>query len=210
MASGGTATATEQLGSTSLDESATKLCSACGKKSDSLLKCRSCKCVWYCDKDCQNRHWKEHRKECKRIKKEIDKRGGKLDLGAEMDLGPLPDLPPREECPICMRALSIHPRLQGYAACCGKIVCGGCDLQHQIKSSEQAVPRTCAFCRTPIPKSDEEILARTRKRVELKDLEAMYSLAMAYASGGFGLPVDQAKCVDLLRECWSWLSRCSV
>ena len=185
----------------------TKLCSACGKDRDTLKKCTACKCVWYCGKDCQKRHRKEHKKECKRIKKELDKRGGKLDLGAETDLVPLPDLPPREECPICMRALSIHPRLQGYAACCGKTVCGGCDLQHQVKSRERAaeigqkkVLLTCAFCRTPMPESDEEILARTRKRVELKDLTAMFSLAMDYATGRLGLPVDQAKFIDLLRE----------
>ena len=52
------------------------------------MKCRACKCVWYCDKECQNKHWKEHKKECKRIKKELDKRGGKLDLGTELDVGP--------------------------------------------------------------------------------------------------------------------------
>ena len=66
-----------------------EMCSACGKKSSTLMKCRACKCVWYCDKDCQNKHWKEHKTECKPIKKELDKRGGKLDLGTEEDIGPL-------------------------------------------------------------------------------------------------------------------------
>ena len=99
---GTVAAAAEQLGSLSLGVSAerkendsknnedaeehgtpTKLCSACGKKSDALMKCRACKCVWYCGKECQNKHWKEHKKECKLIKKELDKRGGKLDLGTE-------------------------------------------------------------------------------------------------------------------------------
>ena len=62
------------------DEAPAKFCSACGKKSDTVKKCTACKCVWYCDKDCQNKHRKEHRKECRRIKKELNKRGGKLDL----------------------------------------------------------------------------------------------------------------------------------
>ena len=48
-----------------------KMCSACGEKSDTLMKCRACKCVWYCDKDCQNKHWKEHKIECRPIKKEL-------------------------------------------------------------------------------------------------------------------------------------------
>ena len=127
-----------QLGSMSLDGSAetndndieaaanngtpTKFCSACGKESDTVKLCNGCKCVWYCDKDCQNKHRKEHKKDCKRIKVEIDKRGGKVDLGTEMDLGPLGKLPPQEECPICMRVLPLFSLLQTYAACCGNTV----------------------------------------------------------------------------------------
>ena len=79
------------------NEAPTKLfCSACGKESNTLKKCDGCKCVWYCDKECQNKHWKEHKKECKVIKKELDKRGGKLDIGTEMDVGPLEKLPQQE------------------------------------------------------------------------------------------------------------------
>jgi len=226
----GTAAATaQQLGSMSLGKSAErkgepetkneddtngtptkKLCSKCGKESDTLKKCTACKCVWYCDKDCQNRHWKEHKKECKVIKKELQKRGGKLDLGNELDLGPLPDLPPRDECPICMRVVPIDSKLQAYAACCGKIICSGCNFQHEfqarkanaerVQMEQTPVPRTCAFCREPIANSEEELVARVRKRVELNDPRAMLNLAMAYGFGRHGLPVDQAKCIDLLRQ----------
>jgi hypothetical protein len=185
----------------------TKLCSACGKKSDSVKKCTACKCVWYCDKGCQNRHRREHRKECKRIKKELEKRGGKLDLGTEKEVGPIGKVPPREECPICMRALPIHTMLHKYFACCGKMICGGCELQHKRKSRERATERgqsparpTCAFCRTPMPNSDEEIVARVRKRVKLNDPRALLNLASKYAHGTRGLPADQSKCIELLRE----------
>ena len=213
----GTAAATaQQLGSMSLGETAErkgepennedadmngtptkKLCSKCGKESEKLMKCRACKCVWYCDKDCQNRHWKEHKIECKPIKKELAKRGGKLDLGTEEDLGPLPVLPPKEECPICMHALPLHAGLQTYFACCGKTICCACDHQHQMKSEGE---QTCAFCRTAAPRSDEEAMASLRKRVELKDPDALQNMAMDYGDGSYGLPVDQAKCIDLLRQ----------
>ena len=216
----GTVAATEQIGSISIGESAerkddetgnnedveengttpTKICSACDKESDALMKCRNCKCVWYCDKDCQNKHWKEHKKGCKRIKKVLDKRGGKLNLGTEKDVGPLGKVPPREECPICMRALPLHESLHSHFSCCGKTICCGCNLQHHLKSRELSLPRTCAFCRTAVPKSDEAILAQIRKRVELKDPVALVNMAMKYGSGRNGLPVDQAKCVELLRE----------
>ena len=211
------AAAAEQIGSMTLGESAgkkenetepttkngtpSKMCSACGKKSNTLKKCNGCKCVWYCDKKCQNKNRKEHKIECRRIKKELDERGGKLDVGTELDVGPLGKLPPREECPICMRVLPRHPMLSTYADCCGKFLCGGCNFQHQIKQREGGEKLSaCAFCRTTLPKSDEEILARTHKRVELKDPNALLNMALDYGDGGHGLPVDQAKCIELLLE----------
>jgi TPR repeat protein len=43
-------------------------------------------------------------------------------------------------------------------------------------------------------------LQRLRKRVELKDPKALLNMAMKYGRGGLGLPVDQTKCIELLRE----------
>ena len=182
------------------NEAPARFCSACGTKSDAVKKCTSCKCVWYCDRDCQNRHRKEHKKECKRIKKELDKRGGKLDVGTEEDIGPLAKLPPREECPICMHALPLHGNLITYSSCCGKTLCSGCDFQHQMKSRELSLPLTCAFCRTTMPKSGEEALVPLRKRVELKDPQALRTMALNYGDGLLGLPMNQTKCIELLRE----------
>ena len=48
--------------------------------------------------------------------------------------------------------------------------------------------------------SDEEILARGLKRIELMDPDAMSTIAMAHGHGRLGLPVDQANCIDLLRQ----------
>ena len=185
----------------------TMFCSACGKSSNTLKKCTACKCVWYCDKDCQNKHRREHRKECKAIKKELVKRGGRLDLGNELDIGPVGKLFPREECPICMHAFPIRPELRSYFACCGKTLCCSCDFQHWAKSKEMAaergqrsVERTCAFCRTTLPKSVEEELERLSKRVDRKDSKALGILALQHGKGQRGLPVDHAKCIDLHRE----------
>ena len=38
------------------------------------------------------------------------------------------------------------------------------------------------------------------KRVELKDPKALFNIGMDYGDGDFGLPVDHAKCIELLRE----------
>ena len=170
----------------------------------------ACKCVWYCDKECQNKHWKEHKKECKRIKKLLDERGGKLDHGNELDVGPIGTLPPQEECLICMMVLPLHDSLHRYFVCCGKMICCGCDLQHSIQTKkvnveraqmqQPPVPRACAFCRTTAPRSDEELLARLRKRIEGNDPSAMLNHALDYGYGKLGLPVDHAKCIELLRQ----------
>ena len=124
--------ATDTIGTTP-----TKFCSACEKKSDAVKQCDGCKCVYYCDKECQNKHRKVHKVECRRIKKELERRGGKLDIGTELDIGPLGEVSPREECPICMHVLPIHQLLPAYAGCCGTTICGGCNLQHQTKSVGQ-------------------------------------------------------------------------
>ena len=182
------------------NEAPAKLCSACEKKSDALKMCTACKCVWYCDKECKSAHSAEHEHECRRIQKELDQRGGKLDLGEELDIGPLEKLPQREECPICMLALPIDAGLQTYNACCGNTTCCACDYQHQTKCREQAVPPNCAFCRAAAARSDEEVLAQIRKRVERKDPNALHNMAMHHGEGDLGLPVNHTKCIELLCE----------
>jgi len=184
------------------------LCSACGKKSDTLKKCNGCLCVWYCDKKCQNKHRKEHKKECKVIKEILDKRGGKLDVGTELNVHvgpPLGELFPQEECPICMQVLPIHAALRTYSNCCGKLLCGGCGNHHNMKQDaergQKPVLLTCAFCRTTLPKTDEEIVVRLQKRAKKNDPNALLSMTInVYGIGQLGLPVDQAKCIDLLRQ----------
>jgi hypothetical protein len=58
----------------------------------------------------------------------------------------------------------------------------------------------CAFCRDPISESDEETLVRLRKGIERKDPQALCNMAVAYRFGTLGLPVDQARSIDLFRE----------
>jgi TPR repeat protein len=131
----------------------------------------------------------------------LDERGGKLDIGEELDVGPVGKLPPREECSICMQVLPSNENLQAYAACCGKTLCCGCNFQHQMKSKKRATERqTCAFCREPMPRSDEEILVRLRKRADQMDRNALCNLAMKYGRGMNGVSVNRAKCIELLRQ----------
>ena len=55
----------------------------------------------------------------------------------------------------------------------------------------------CPFCRTPAPTSEKEIVKRTKKRVEVGDATAMFSLGCHYRDGAFGLPRNRAKALEL-------------
>ena len=45
-------------------------CGFCGALAE--VKCANCKSAYYCDRNCQKRHWKEHKTACKTIKSTND------------------------------------------------------------------------------------------------------------------------------------------
>ena len=74
-------------------------------------------------------------------------------------------------------------------------------MKHAAERGQTLVSPTCAFCRTTLPKTDEEIVVRLQKRAKKNDPNALLSIAInVYGLGQLGLPVDQAKCIDLLRQ----------
>jgi len=42
------------------------VCANCNKSDDIRLRCSRCKKVWYCGVNCQKKHWKKHKKTCKK------------------------------------------------------------------------------------------------------------------------------------------------
>eukprot|EP00741_Cyanophora_paradoxa_P024365 tig00021795_g23527.t1 len=48
------------------DLPAPKVCSTC-LRGECDLQCSACKFVWYCSRDCQRKHWAEHKPECSAI-----------------------------------------------------------------------------------------------------------------------------------------------
>ena len=59
--------------------------------------------------------------------------------------------------------------------CCSKIICNGCAHANQVRQLGLLIPQepSCAFCREPLPNTDEEANAMTMKRVEKNDPVAM-------------------------------------
>jgi len=106
--------------------------------------------------------------------------------------------PPGEDCPICFLLLPTFNSGCKYQTCCGKVICSGCihaplyDNQGNVVDNEK-----CPFCRTPQPTSDEEVVERIRKRVEINDPAAIYNLGCFYSRGSHGFPQDYTKALKL-------------
>ena len=64
-------------------------------------------------------------------------------------------------------------------------------------SEKEGVNLLCAFCRTPVAKSYEENIKRTRKQMEKGNANAFDLLAGCYHRGRMGLPQDRAKANEL-------------
>ena len=59
--------ATRRDGEHTLEEFLEKRCAQCGKKKTDgcrLMKCSSCRQVYYCSEECQKKNWRRHKRRC--------------------------------------------------------------------------------------------------------------------------------------------------
>ena len=134
--------------------------------------------VKYCNAACQKAHRPQHKKECKK-------------RAAELFDEALFKQPLKEDCPICFLTLPTLEKGSKYKSCCGKIICSGC-----IHAVDKMDPDAkCPFCRVPTI-SEKEIIEMIKKRVEMGDAKAIYSLGCYYNGGKYGFPQDRAKALE--------------
>ena len=174
--------------STADNEDSISTCANCGKGEErgSILKtCVSCKLVKYCNRECQVAHRRQHKKECRKRAKELH----------DEELFKQP--PPKEDCPICfLRKPTLHTGSK-YQSCCGQSICCGCI--HAPVYDDQGTEvdnEKCAFCRTPYPTSNEDVVKRLKKRLEANDVMAMYHVGNYYRDGRNGFPQDYTKALE--------------
>eukprot|EP00986_Skeletonema_menzelii_P010708 scaffold5342_cov83-Skeletonema_menzelii.AAC.2 len=140
-------------------------CACCGKSQGDdhpLFNCTACYLVRYCGVECQKKHWKKHKRECKKRAAE---------LRDEM-LFKQPESTHLGDCPICMVPLPLHPKQCMTYACCSKFVCNGCIYDME----ENAQKRKCPFCREALNDKDDGtkgINEQRMKRVEANDPVAL-------------------------------------
>jgi len=164
-------------------------CANCGKgeeESDKLKNCTACMMVKYCSRECQIAHRPQHKKECRKRAAELH------------DEKLFKQPPPKEDCPICFMTTPLLESGWRYMTCCGKVICSGCCHAPIYDNQGNEVDnQKCPFCRTPGPKSDEEIDKRTIKRVVMNDPIAIHDLGCNYRDGTYGYPQDHTKALEL-------------
>jgi len=175
------------MSNTSESQNEMSNCANCGKGEESsidLKSCAACMLVKYCSRDCQAAHRPQHKKECK--KRAVELRDEKL----------FQQPTPLEDCPICMIRLPTFELGRTYMVCCGKTICCGCMHAFQSRATKKEHD-ICPFCRSPPPRSDEEMIKRYEKRIELNDAYATYNMGGYHARGLYGLPRNMAKALEL-------------
>ena len=178
-------------------------CAACGKGSDNLKVCTSCKSVKYCNAKCRKAHRSKHKKECKKLAAERKLQDtiwdmNKMEISDEMLFA---EPPPKEDCPICMLpmpyAIGLCQVKTTYQPCCGKTLCNGCLREAHGEMDKGNMKPWCAFCRQPNPLSQKELLERVKKRIALDDVEAIHWLGAKYYHGNGGFPRDYNRAIKL-------------
>ena len=168
------------MSTTDVEEVDLAVCANCGKDTATNI-CNKCNSVKYCNAACKKKHRHKHKKACERRVAELH----------DEELFKQP--PQLEDCPICFLRLPSHGSGQVYMACCGRMICRGCD--HAIEMSEGK--DLCAFCRTPPPTTMKEMVKRYKERMELNDTEAIRCLGSYYIDGLHGLPLNMDKALEL-------------
>jgi tetratricopeptide (TPR) repeat protein len=139
---------------------ADEVCASCGTAAvddAKLKKCNNgCDLVKYCSDPCEANHREQHEEECKKRKTDLRDR----------DLFTQPDIRHLGECPICCLPLSIDPLKSTFMDCCSKSICMGCNYANQKREFEAGFYPRCAFCREPVPKSQEEANKYMMKRIK--------------------------------------------
>lgn len=160
--------------------SALEQCAACGKGGVAgLVACAECDLVKYCGDLCREKHRPEHVKRCEERADEL------------FDEKLFKPPPPRDDCPICMIRMPCNETL--YNECCGQTLCSGC----VVAIYKGNVGANCPYCRTPMAKTDDEVIERINKRIQAGDADAIDLLGSSYYSGDLGLPKDLKNAFEL-------------
>ena len=130
----------------------------CGQPSPSK-RCSNCHTVFYCSRECQKKHWKEHKPYCLSLKEMQEEMMG-LGKGAAIST----ETEINSECAICLENPIKRPIVLDA---CSHAFCSGCLIrwQQQLRPSESGgmdQNRSCPLCRSETTNIEESLLSSAK------------------------------------------------
>ena len=120
-------------------------CDCCGKPGPTK-NCSRCLSYYYCNRQCQLNHWKNHKEQCAFVKENCDRYNKRKRYGREFleekEKGKMEDKEP-DECAICLEEIELPISLE-----CGHVFCVSCLIQYQATNADEGT--SCPNCRGDI------------------------------------------------------------
>jgi len=114
-------------------------CDCCGKPGPTK-NCSRCLSSYYCNRECQLKHWKEHKQQCMFLKEERDTyMRTKRNWEEFQDKEKKKSRDKPDECAICLEEIEIPISLE-----CGHIFCASCLMQYHSSNPKKS---SCPNCR---------------------------------------------------------------
>ena len=136
-----------------------------------------CQSVRYCCDKCREEYRKEHEEECRNWKGWLHDR----------KLFHQPDETNLGDCPICFLPLPLDYTKWRVNSCCCKMICKGCHFANRMRENEQGLEQRCAYCREPLPDTQEEIEQNKMKRARANDPAGLFDMGSKhYKEGDYG------------------------
>jgi TPR repeat protein len=169
-------------------------CSTCGKLQTNEFKLGKCQCRTkrYCNRQCQLKQRKQHKKECVRLVKERKKKKNEQNMkkdgtkdGNTETAKLIQETEDKEDCPICTDALPKISIQFVRLSCCGKglhIKCYKDLMENTSMTLEQK--NTCIMCRAQLVREgSKEEIERLHGWVAKEQGWAIETLAERYRDG---------------------------
>ena len=186
-------------GRTTPSFTAPKRCSLCDTPETPTHKLNDCPCfgAQYCNAKCQTSQWKMHKKEHRRLCKEMKlvntesemkdgvvvEEEGKTKEMASADLSQQEQEEEEDVCPVCIEALQKDSSKFNRMICCGKGMHKWCYEGIKVSSLSDEQKNSCPLCRTTYPSGEEEAIDQLRPWVEKGKAWAQFSVGQHYDHG---------------------------